>query len=127
MEQLGPLMVVLQDAGEQEFANQLATAMGYTFADVVIGLPADAAQAIAMRGVSPAYILLDIGAMQAGEVLSQMEQMAEHCDPHVRVVVMGQLNDITLYRELKSRGVIEYFTRPVEIPSLRAAGRTQSP
>lgn len=120
-------MVVLQDAGEQEFANQLATAMGYTFTDVVIGLPADAAQAIAMRGVSPAYILLDIGTMPPSDVLSQMEQMAEHCDPHVRVVVMGQLNDITLYRELKSRGVIEYFTRPVEIPSLRAALMTQNP
>jgi pilus assembly protein CpaE len=127
MEQHSPLMVVLQDAGEQEFANQLATAMGYTFADVVIGVPADAAQAIMTRGVSPAYIMLDIASMPAAEVIAQLEQMAEYCDPHTRVVVIGQLNDITLYRELKARGVIEYFTRPVDINNLRAALMTQNP
>lgn len=127
MEQHSPLMVVLQDAGEQEFANQLATAMGYTFADVVIGTPGDAAQAIMMRGVSPAYILLDIGSMPSADVIQQLDHMAEYCDPHTRVVAIGLLNDITLYRELKSRGVIEYFTRPVDINNLRAALMTQNP
>lgn len=127
MEQHSPLMVVLQDAGEQEFANQLATAMGYTFADVVIGTPGDAAQAIMARGVSPAYILLDIASMLPSDIIQQLEQMAEYCDPHTRVVVIGLLNDITLYRELKARGVIEYFTRPVDINNLRAALMTQNP
>ncbi|MCH2548261.1 MAG: hypothetical protein MK052_11735, partial [Alphaproteobacteria bacterium] len=127
MEQHSPLMVVLQDAGEQEFANQLATAMGYTFADVVVGTPADGAQAIMARGVSPAYILLDIGVMQPSDIITQLEQMAEYCDPQTRVVVMGQLNDISLYRELKNRGVIEYFTKPVQIPNIRAALMTQNP
>lgn len=126
-QQQSPLMVVLQDASEQEFGNQLATAMGYTFADVLVGSPADAAQAIMARGVSPSYILLDIGSMQPADILQQLEQMAEYCDSHTRVVVMGQLNDITLYRELKARGVIEYFTKPVQIPALRAALMTQNP
>lgn len=120
-------MVVLQDAGEQEFANQLATAMGYAFADVIVGVPGDAAQAIVARGISPSYIVLDIASMQPAEVLSQLDSIAQHCEPHTRVVVMGQLNDIGLYRDLKARGVIEYFTKPVEIPSLRNALMTQNP
>lgn len=127
MQQHSPLMVVLQDAGGQEFAAQLATAMGYTFSDIVVGTPGDAAQAIMARGVSPSYIVLDIGSLPANDVLTQLEQMAEHCDPHTRVVVIGDLNDIALYRELKNRGVIEYFMKPVEIPSLRSALMSQNP
>lgn len=126
MEQASPLMVVLQDAGDQEFANQLATAMGYAFADIIVGTPSDAAQAIAARGLSPAYILLDIGDMSPQEVLAHLDAMAQQCEPNTRVVVMGNVNDITLYRELKSRGVIEYFTKPAEIPSLRSAMMTQN-
>lgn len=120
-------MVVLQDAGEQDFANQLATAMGYAFADVVLGVPGDAAQMIMSRGVSPSYIVLDIGSMPPADVLAQLDQVAQYCEPHTRVVVMGQLNDISLYRDLKARGVIEYFTKPADIPTLRSALMTQNP
>lgn len=120
-------MVVLQDAGEQDFANQLATAMGYAFADVVLGTPGDAAQMIMSRGVSPSYIVLDIASMPPAEVLAQLDQVAQYCEPHTRVVVMGQLNDISLYRDLKMRGVIEYFTKPADIPTLRSALMTQNP
>lgn len=127
MDQLSPLMVVLQDASEHEFATQLATAMGYGYADVVIGQPSDAAGLIQARGVSPTYILLDIGSLPPAEVISQIDYMAQFCDAHTRVVVVGAVNDINLYRELKMRGVIEYFTRPVEIPSLRSALMTQNP
>lgn len=120
-------MVVLQDAGEQQFANQLATAMGYAFADVVLGTPGDAAQVIGSRGVSPSYIVLDIGRMPSADVLAQLDHVAQYCEPHTRVVVMGELNDISLYRDLKARGVIEYFTKPADIPNLRAALMTQNP
>ncbi|MBM3618136.1 MAG: hypothetical protein FJX23_06265 [Alphaproteobacteria bacterium] len=127
MDQPSPLMVVLQDASEHEFANQLATAMGYGYADVIIGQPIDAAHAIQARASSPTYILLDIDAMQPAEVLHQLDAVAQHCDAGTRVVVIGAVNDIGLYRDMKARGVIEYFTRPVEIPSLRSALMTQNP
>lgn len=122
-----PIMVVLQDASEYEFANQLATALGYGHADVVVGLPNDAAYAIQARGVSPTYLLLDIGELPPQEVLQQVDNIALYCDPGTRVVVVGAANDINLYRELKARGIIEYFTRPVEILTLRAALTTQNP
>lgn len=127
MDQPSPLMVVLQDASEQEFANQLATAMGYAYADIIIGQPLEAASAIQARGISPTYILLDIATMVPSEVLHQLDAVAQYCDAHTRVVVIGLINDISLYRQMKARGVIEYFTRPVEIPSLRSALMTQNP
>lgn len=126
MEQLSPLMMVLQKAEDQMFANQLATAMGYSFADVVFGTPGDAANVIVARGISPAYIVVDVNAMPVHEVLRNIDVMAEQCEPNTRVVVIGDTNDIGLYRELKLRGVMEYFPRPVEIPAIRIALMSQS-
>ena len=127
MEQSSPLMVVLSDAGEQAFASQLATAMGYGFADVLVGTPSDAANAIASRGSTPTYILLDIGAMVTQDVLGHIDYMAQQCDPETRVVVIGDTNDITLYRELIQRGVLEYFPKPAQIPAIRNALMAQKP
>ena len=41
------------------------------------------------------------------EVLAGLDQLAEVCDAGTRVVVIGRINDVTLYRELTRRGVSE--------------------
>ncbi|WP_029350526.1 AAA family ATPase [Bosea sp. 117] len=43
-----------------------------------------------------------------------LEALAEHCDAGTKVVVIGRLNDIMLYRELIRRGVSDYLIEPVE-------------
>ena len=47
------------------------------------------------------------------DLLSGLEQLASVCDAGTRVVVIGRLNDVTLYRELMKRGVSEYVIGPV--------------
>lgn len=121
MEQVSPLMIVLQSAEDQPFAQQLATAMGYGVADVVLGTPGDAAQMLMGRSTSPKYMVLDIGSMLPADVLQQIDHVAQYCEPGVKVVVIGDVNDIALYRELKNRGIIEYFNKPANIPSVRSA------
>lgn len=127
MEQVSPLMIVLQSADDQQFAQQLATAMGYGIADVVLGTPGDAAQMLMGRSTSPKYLVLDIGSMLPADVLQQLDLVAQYCDPGVKVVVIGDVNDIALYRELKNRGVIEYFNKPANIPSVRSALMSAAP
>jgi pilus assembly protein CpaE len=39
--------------------------------------------------------------------------LATVCDPGTRVVVIGRINDVTLYRELVRRGVSDYVIAPV--------------
>jgi pilus assembly protein CpaE len=46
-------------------------------------------------------------------MLERIDQLAEVCEPGTRVMVIGNLNDIHLYRTLISRGVSEYLLRPV--------------
>jgi pilus assembly protein CpaE len=48
------------------------------------------------------------------DILAGLDQLAGVCDPGTRVVVIGRMNDVLLYRELVRRGVSDYVLAPVE-------------
>src|SRR5690349_18909710 len=48
-----------------------------------------------------------------GDILGELDQLATVCDPGTRVVVIGRVNDVALYRELVRRGVSDYLIAPV--------------
>ncbi len=45
------------------------------------------------------------------QLLMGLEQLAEVCDPGTNVVLIGDSNDIELYRDLMRRGISEYRNR----------------
>ncbi|WP_441238592.1 AAA family ATPase [Bradyrhizobium sp. 930_D9_N1_4] len=47
------------------------------------------------------------------DILSGLDHLATVCDAGTRVVVIGRINDVTLYRELVRRGVSDYVLAPV--------------
>ena len=47
------------------------------------------------------------------EALGELDSLAEVCDPATKVVVVGRVNDVTLYRELMRRGASEYLVAPL--------------
>jgi pilus assembly protein CpaE len=47
------------------------------------------------------------------DILEGLDQLANYCDAGTRVVVVGRMNDVTLYRELVRRGVSDYLIAPV--------------
>ncbi len=48
-----------------------------------------------------------------GDILAGLDHLATVCDPGTRVIVIGRINDVTLYRELVRRGVSDYLIAPV--------------
>ncbi len=61
---------------------------------------------------TPNVLLIEaIGDRQ--RMLADLDSLAEHCDENIRVVVVGETNDIRLYRELMDRGVSEYLVSPI--------------
>lgn len=50
-----------------------------------------------------------------------LDALAEVCDAGTRVLVIGHLNDVVLYRQLIQRGVSDYLMAPVEPLALIAA------
>ena len=46
-------------------------------------------------------------------ILSELAELAQVCQPDTKVVVIGHLNDVVLYRELIRQGVSEYLVAPL--------------
>lgn len=64
---------------------------------------------------SPRILIVDITGLD--DPLAQLRRLAEVCDPSTTVMVIGEHNDVVLYRSLKNLGVAEYFFKPV-VPEL---------
>src|SRR6201991_860442 len=60
---------------------------------------------------TPNVIVLEADART--DILGGLDQLATVCDPGTRVVVIGRVNDVTLYRELVRGGVSDYVIAPV--------------
>jgi len=61
---------------------------------------------------NPNLLIVETSARGA-EVLSELERLAELCDEDTKVVVVGRVNDVHLYRELIRSGVSEYLVAPL--------------
>ncbi len=61
---------------------------------------------------TPNLLVVETRANRDG-VLAHLGQLAEVCDSGTKVIVIGHLNDVILYRELVSQGVSEYVVAPI--------------
>lgn len=114
-----PFLIICFDTEELAGLIALVQALGYPDAQVVTGGVQQAVDALQKRPVSPEYMLIDTGSRGA-DVLQDIDRLAEYCEGDVRVVVVGSVNDIVFYRDLKARGVLEYFPRPVSAADMRS-------
>lgn len=57
--------------------------------------------------------LIIVETLEGGPALfGQLGELAQVCDPSTKVILIGRVNDIALYRELIRQGVSEYIVRP---------------
>ena len=73
---------------------------------------AAAAVATFRQQPTPNVIVLESGA-NPSTLLVHLDSLAEVCDAGTKVLVIGHVNDVLLYRELTRRGVSEYLIAPV--------------
>jgi pilus assembly protein CpaE len=65
---------------------------------------------------SPSILLLDISGLDLP--LLKLTELAEVCEQHTRVIVIGDNNDVGLYRALREMGISEYLYKPLTRPIL---------
>ncbi|MHB2166634.1 AAA family ATPase [Alsobacter sp. R-9] len=63
---------------------------------------------------TPNVIVLEFAAGDGPKLLSSLDELSESCDAGTKVLVIGHVNDVGLYRELIRRGVSEYLITPVD-------------
>ena len=61
---------------------------------------------------TPNLILLEAN-QSYDQLVEELEQLAEVCDVGTKVVLVGHINDVQMYRDLVRRGVSEYIVAPV--------------
>jgi pilus assembly protein CpaE len=71
-----------------------------------------AAVAAYQRSPTPNVIILETE-NRGDDILNGLDQLANYCDAGTRVMVIGRMNDVMLYRELVRRGVSDYLIAPV--------------
>jgi pilus assembly protein CpaE len=86
----------------------------------------DAIHALAYLDRPPQRLVVDISA--SAMPLSDLARLADACAPSVSVVVIGDRNDVGLFRELLRMGVDDYLSKPLTVELLcRVLGSQQAP
>lgn len=77
-----------------------------------------AVQALSIAS-SPAILLVDLS--ECRDPATEIDSLAEVCEPGTVVIAIGRVNDVGLYRELLARGIHDYLPKPVSANQLREA------
>lgn len=119
MQQKASLLVVYADNAGELPAEQLAAALGNAQLVTIRegGLEAATKELASGNIAAPDYLAIDIGA-RGQDVLQELDTLAHSCPPSIRVIVAGKLNDVSLYRALIKRGIIEYYAYPLEVSAI---------
>jgi pilus assembly protein CpaE len=62
--------------------------------------------------VTPNLLIIETK-LQGKAAVEDIDRLAAVCDPATKVIVVGRVNDVELYRELIRRGVSEYLVAPL--------------
>ncbi|MEQ1578192.1 MAG: CtpF protein [Hyphomicrobium sp.] len=73
---------------------------------------AHAAVAHYQESPTPNLIIVE-SSLPRGQMIAELDKLAETCDPGTKVIIIGHVNDVLLYRELLKRGVSEYIVSPL--------------
>ena len=63
---------------------------------------------------TPNVIVLESHGDRAG-LIGYLDALAEVCDAGTKVLIVGHVNDVILYRELMRRGISEYLIAPIAV------------
>jgi len=77
----------------------------------------ESAVAFYREASTPNLIVIE-SLLNRAEMLTDLERLAEVCDSGTKVIAVGHVNDVVLYRELLRRGVSEYVVAPMSVAQM---------
>jgi pilus assembly protein CpaE len=77
----------------------------------------EAAVAFYRNASTPNLIIIE-SLLDRKAMLDDLERLAEVCDQGTKVIAVGHVNDVLLYRELLRRGVSEYVVAPTSVTQM---------
>lgn len=111
-----PFAAFVCDDDTLEMLRPVAEEMGWPVDKCNKGGLRNAVQTLSVSA-SPNILLVDLS--ESGDPLSDINSLAEVCEPGTVVVAMGQVNDVRLYRDLIVSGLQDYLLKPFSPDQLR--------
>ena len=106
----GQFIASIVDDVTRETVKSVAVQLGWQNLKLRDG-GGDAALAYIKATAAPSFLLVDIS--DSKEPIATMEAIAKACGADTKVVAIGLLNDVALYRRLIDMGVSDYLVKPV--------------
>jgi pilus assembly protein CpaE len=103
-------MVFVRDRDSEGVIRQCLTDLGVVTAEFKLGGVDDAIAALGSRQ-SPHLLIVDVHGVD--DPVARIRDLANVCEPTTGVIVIGETNDIRLYRDLKAAGIVEYYFTPL--------------
>ena len=108
----------INDRFSKEIVLQVIKELMIPHASVVTGAIKDAVKTLDKQE-SPKILLVDISSSDMP--LSDINDLAEVCEPNVDVIVIGDRNDVGIFRELLKFGVKDYLVKPISTALIKKA------
>lgn len=105
-----------QQTGETAQAASIDRRMARASVTIQLGGVGAAAQVYETEATPNVIVVESHG--DRNKIMAELGQLAEVCQPNTKVVVIGHINDVILYRELMKNGVSEYLVAPISAPQL---------
>src|SRR5271155_99988 len=103
-------LVFVRDRDSEGVIRQCLSDLAVVTCEYKNGGVDDAIVELASRP-SPRLLIVDVHGVE--DPVARIRDLANVCDPTTGVVVVGELNDIRFYRNLKAAGIVEYYFKPL--------------
>lgn len=113
------LVAIVADAASDEVIRNLIADQAMTGAQVARGGIDDAIALMRDLSHGPQHLLVDVSG--AAMPLSDLARLADVCDPSVNVIVIGERNDVGLFRSMLRIGVRDYLVKPLTVELVHRA------
>jgi pilus assembly protein CpaE len=100
-----------QQTGEVLQQAAMDRRMGHAHVSIQLGGLAAAIQ-VYQHQPTPNVLVVETHAGRE-QLLAELGKLAEVCQPTTKVIIIGHVNDVILYRELMRQGISEYIVAPV--------------
>ncbi len=110
-----PFLAVVNDDETHAALLGVAADNGWPESQILKGGLNDAVEALSDI-VTPKFLIVDLS--DSADPMAGIVALAGVCEPDTRVIALGKVNDISLYRELMDIGVDEYLVKPLSADAL---------
>ena len=117
------------DEATIETVIEAARVAGLSDSEIHLGGVTSALDELSREG-APSILLVDLSG--SDDMVDTLDRLAEQCEQHTRLVALGLVNDVDLYRQLIDMGVTDYLVKPASSQAIavalqRAARAPESP